>query len=69
MEGTHLVTTLQKYSSNPIRKKSSPLKIPPICPAICTFARGEASLSLENRGPLFELIVGCDLLRLPGELL
>ncbi|MEI8027023.1 MAG: AAA family ATPase [Pseudomonadota bacterium] len=68
MEGAFLVKTLQKYSTNPIQKKSSPLKILPLCPALCTFARGEVSIGLEERGRLFELIVGCDLLRLPGEL-
>lgn len=68
LEGAFLVKTLQKYSTNPIQKKSSPLKILPLCPALCTFARGEAFISLEERGHLFELIVGCDLLRLPGEL-
>lgn len=68
MEGAFLVKTLQRYSTNQIQIKSSPLKILPLCPALCTFARGEASIGLEERGRLFELIVGCDLLRLPGEL-
>lgn len=67
-EGAFLVKTLQKFSTNPIQKKASSPKILPLCPALCTFARGESRLTPELRGRLFELIVGLDLLRLPGQL-
>ena len=39
-----------------------------MCPALCTFARGEAQLSSEDRGRIFELVVGLDLMRLQGAL-
>jgi predicted AAA+ superfamily ATPase len=39
-----------------------------MCPALCTFARGEIHLTSEERGRLFELAVGLDLIRLPGDL-
>ncbi len=67
-EGAFLVKTLQKFSTNPLQKKSSSPKILPLCPALCSFARGETSLNPDLRGRLFELIVGLDLMRLPGEL-
>lgn len=66
LEGAFLVKTLQKFSTNPLQKKSSSPKILPLCPALCTFARGETSLSAERRGRLLELAVGLDLLQLPG---
>lgn len=68
LEGAFLIRTLQKYSTNLLQKKSSSPKILPLCPALCTFMRGETSLEAGDRGRLFELIVGLDLLRLPGEL-
>lgn len=68
LEGAFLVKTLQKYSTNPLQKKSSSPKILPLCPALCSFARGTVSLSPEERGRLFELAVGLDLLRLPGQI-
>jgi predicted AAA+ superfamily ATPase len=67
-EGAYLVKTLQKFSTNPIQKKSSSPKILPLCPALCSFARGDTNLDPSLRGRLFELTVGLDLLRLPGEL-
>ena len=68
LEGAFLVKTLQKYSTNPLQKKSSSPKIIPMCPALCTLARGEIHLTSEERGRLFELAVGLDLIRLPGDL-
>jgi predicted AAA+ superfamily ATPase len=68
LEGAFLVRTLQKFSTNPIQKKSSSPKIMPLCPALCAFARGEVRLSAEQRGRILELIVGMDLMRLSGDL-
>jgi predicted AAA+ superfamily ATPase len=68
LEGAFLVKTLQKFSTNSIQKKSSSPKILPLCPALCTFGRDETAINTDQRGRLFELAVGCDLLRLPGEL-
>ncbi|MCX6107055.1 MAG: ATP-binding protein [Proteobacteria bacterium] len=68
LEGAYLIRTLQKYSTNPLQKKSSSPKILPLCPALCTFARGETSLTPDLRGRLFELSVGLDLIRLDGQL-
>jgi len=68
LEGAFLVKTLQKFSTNSIQKKSSSPKILPLCPALCAFGRDETTYNSDQRGRLFELSVGCDLLRLPGEL-
>jgi predicted AAA+ superfamily ATPase len=68
LSAAFLVTTLHKYSTNPIQKKSSSPKILPLAPALCTFIRGDLQLSSEQRGRIFELAVGLDLLRLPGDL-
>lgn len=67
-EGAFLVKTLQKYSTNVSQKKSSSPKILPLCPALCSFARGDSELTSDIRGRLFELSVGLDLLRLSGDL-
>ncbi len=68
LENAFLVKTLQKFSTNSLQKKSSSPKILPLCPALCTFVRQSFEVTQETRGHLFELIVGLDLLRLPGEL-
>jgi hypothetical protein len=68
LEGAFLVKTLQKFSTSPLQKKASSPKILPLCPALCTFVRGEATLNSETWGRLFELAVGLDLLQLPGTL-
>jgi predicted AAA+ superfamily ATPase len=68
LEGAFLIKTLQKFSTNALQKKSSSPKILPLCPALCTFARGEMTLTPAERGRLFELVVGLDLLRLSGDL-
>ena len=68
LEGAFLVKTLQKFSTNTLQRKSSSPKVLPLCPALCTFARGEVAASTDQRGRLFELAVGLDLLRLPGQL-
>lgn len=68
LAGAFLVTTLQKFSTNPLQKKSSSPKILPLAPALCTFVRGDFQLSSDQRGRIFELAVGLDLLRVPGDL-
>ena len=68
LEGAYLIKTLQKFSTNPLQTKSSSPKILPLCPALCSFTRGETMLSPDLRGRLFELTVGLDLLRLDGQL-
>lgn len=67
LEGAFLVKTLQKFSTNPLQKKSSSPKVLPLCPALCSFARGQVAYSQDERGRLFELAVGLDLLRLSGQ--
>jgi predicted AAA+ superfamily ATPase len=68
LEGAFLIKTLPKFTTNPIQKRSSSPKILPLAPALCTFARAEVTLTDSLRGRLFELAVGLDLARLPGEL-
>ena len=68
LEGAFLIKTLQKFSTNLLQKRSSSPKILPMCPALCSFARGEVLLEQNERGRIFELVVGLDLLRLPGDL-
>ena len=68
LEGAFLIKKLQKYSTKLLQKKSSSPKILPMCPALCTFTRGEISLDKDERGRLFELAVGLDLMRLHGDL-
>lgn len=68
LEGAFLVKSLQKYTTNALQAKSSSPKILPMCPAFCTFFRRDLSLSAEERGRIFELVVGLDLLRLQGDL-
>ena len=63
-ENAYLFTILEKYSSKPIKKKSSSPQILPMCPALHTAQRGHTeALSSDTRGRLFELIVGTDLIR------
>ena len=68
LEGAFLLKTLRKFTTNPIQKRSSSPKILPLAPALCTFARADITLTDSLRGRLFELAVGLDLARLPGEL-
>jgi predicted AAA+ superfamily ATPase len=67
-EGSFLIKSLSKYSTNILQKKSSSPKILPLCPALYSFARGESDLSSIERGYAFELSVGMDLMRLSGQL-
>ena len=68
-EGAYLIKSLMKYSPKPVIKKSSSPKILPLCPALVTVALGSQLTQVpEMRGRLFELAVGADLCRLPGDL-
>jgi predicted AAA+ superfamily ATPase len=68
-EGAFLIRALAKYSVKPVLRKSSSPKILPLCPALCTVTEGpDVARSPEWRGRLFELAVGMELARLPGEL-
>lgn len=66
-EGAFLLKTLQKFSSKTYLKKSSSPKILPLCPALVT-GMGFSGNIPEERGRLFEMVVGTELLRLNGEL-
>lgn len=69
LECAFLYRGLEKYSRKEHLKKGSSPKILPLCPALCTYAgplkewRGP-----ENRGRLFETLVGTQLNQLPGRL-
>lgn len=67
--GAFLIYSLQKYSAKAWLARSSSPKILPACPAFHTMASGMGITNEpERRGRLFELAVGSELLRLPGEL-
>ena len=66
-EGAFLIKTLEKYSTKPLKRKSSSPKILPLCPAFY-FLTIQEELTQEDRGHAFELIVGAQLARLEGEL-
>jgi predicted AAA+ superfamily ATPase len=68
LEAAFLIKTLQKFSSNPLQKKSSSPKILPLAPALVSFARQATQMDSEEKGRIFELIVGLELLRMPGHL-
>ena len=66
-DGAFLIKTLEKYSTKPLKRKSSSPKILPLCPAFY-FLTIQSELTQEDRGRTFELIVGAQLVRLEGEL-
>lgn len=67
--GAFLIHALQKYSAKAHRVRASSPKILPACPALATLASGPWSpLDPQRRGRAFELAVGVELMRLPGEL-
>ena len=66
-EGAYLIKALEKYSTKPMKRKSSSPKILPLCPAFY-FLTIQGELSQEEKGRAFELIVGAQLFRLEGEL-
>lgn len=68
-EGAFLFRSLQKFSTNPIKIKSSSPKILPLCPALFTFAEyANRGLTREQRGRQMEAMVGAELNRLEGDL-
>jgi len=66
-EGAYLIKILEKYSTNQIKRKSSSPKILPLCPALY-YLQIQQEYSAQEKGRVFELIVGCQLVRLNGEL-
>jgi predicted AAA+ superfamily ATPase len=61
-EGAFLLKAIQKYSTNPIQKKSSSPKILPLAPAMY-YLNVMEDYSPEDRGRVFELLVGAQLVR------
>ena len=67
--GAFLIYSLQKYSAKAWLTRSSSPKVLPACPALHTMAAGLVDYDdAEQRGRIFELAVGSELLQLPGEL-
>lgn len=67
--GALLLFSLEKYSAKAWLTRSSSPKIQSACPALYTMTSGPAVLNdAEQRGRVFELAVGAELLQLPGEL-
>ena len=65
--GAFILNPLFKYYGKAVLKKSSSPKILPLCPALVNFTHSTLDHSLET-GRLFELAVGMELYRLPGQL-
>jgi predicted AAA+ superfamily ATPase len=66
--GAFLIHALQKYSAKAWLVRSSSPKMIPSCPALHTMAVGTMDATdPEQRGRVFELAVGDELLQLPGE--
>ena len=67
--GAFLVYSLEKYSAKAWLTRSSSPKILTACPALYTMTAGPGAMAnTEQRGRVFELAVGAELLQLPGEL-
>jgi len=67
--GAFLVYSLAKYSAKAWLTRTSSPKILPACPALHTMIAAPGALAdPEQRGRVFELAVGAELLQLPGEL-
>jgi len=66
-EGAFLLKQLYKYSNKKTLSRSSSPKILPLCPSLYTTTL-DADLNSEQRGRAFEIAVGCELVRLPGDL-
>ena len=66
-EGSYLIKVLEKYSEKPIKRKTSSPKILPLCPAFYYFTIND-EFTNEEKGRVFELIVGAQLSKLEGEL-
>jgi uncharacterized protein len=66
-EGAFLIKTLEKFSTNKIKKRSSAPKIIPLCPAFI-FLQDLGEYNAQTRGHVFECLVAQTLLRLDYEL-
>jgi len=67
--GAFLIYSLDKYSAKGWLTRSSSPKILTACPALHTMTAGPHALAdPQQRGRVFELAVGAELLQLPGEL-
>ncbi len=67
--GAFLIYSLEKYSAKGWLTRSSSPKILAACPALHTMTAGPQALAdPQQRGRVFELAVGAELLQLPGEL-
>lgn len=67
--GAFLVYSLAKYSAKAWLTRTPSPKILPACPALHTMTAGPGALAdPAQRGRVFELAVGAELLQLPGEL-
>ncbi len=67
--GAFLIRPLEKYSAKGLLTRSSSPKILISCPALYTMTQGSSGLDApEERGRVFELAVGAQLLQLPGDL-
>jgi len=67
--GAFLIYSMEKYSVKGWLTRSSSPKILMACPALYTMTAGPRALAdPDQRGRLFELAVGAELLQLPGEL-
>ena len=66
-EGAYLIKALEKYSTKAIKVKSSSPKIIPLAPCL-SFLNIRANYSAEERGRVFEALVGAQLLRTGEEI-
>ena len=66
-QGAYLIRVLEKFSLNRIRTKSSSPKILPLAPCLY-YLTHMAQLSQEERGRVFEAVVGAQLVRTDAEL-
>jgi len=66
-EGAFLFRSLFKYAARTLRVKTSSPKIIPLAPALYTLAAGRKALdNADQKGHVFEAVVGMDLLRIAG---
>lgn len=65
-EGAFLLKQLPKFSQKKVLTRASSPKILPLCPALYSLSK-DGDLDAENRGRAFEIAVGCELVRLPGQ--
>lgn len=66
-EGAYLITSIEKYSKKVLKTKSSSPKIMPLCPSFY-FLNIQDNYTADQKGRVFELIVGLILLKIEGSL-